>query len=740
MRAELADGRILEFPDGTDPAVIQATVKKLLSDQQQPATAQPAMTETVQPEMEAATQEPSPSQTGFIAPDTSLKPGGEEALGTMMSGMVAEPLAGLAGLLSLPFTDAGQAEKNIEAVRDALTFIPRSEAGMQQLQRIAETLQPVGEAMQTAEQATGGAAFEATGSPLAGAVGATVPTAALEAAGLGVIRRGARAAKSADAAAQARKAADAADIKRVRETLDVKDETQAAVNAAKPKTDPLDSIKAGEPPEAQSYEQVLKNIQREKTKKAVIDAMPDDEILQAAKDLGVDLNPDHYSGNRVFRELTQRLKDRPGSKLGAIEEKAIRDLGKRADDLIDEIGGQTDKTLLDANVKNSIYSTIDDLDAQAGVAYKLVDNAIPKAAKVEPAASQAYIKQVLSDLGGDKSQLSTAEKKLFAIMNTNPTYSALDRLRKDVGSGFRKKAGPFKDDNEGTLKQVYRVLSEDQQGVSDSFGVGADYAAARRLVASRKQIEDQAIKLFGREAQASIVPKLKSASAALTKGDTSKFNLLMKSLPESRRAEAAATLLNDLFTQGARTGQPLGQGFVKAFEGLNRNAGAKNILFDQLPKDARIRFDKIGRVATGIYRSKALENTSKTAGSLIAAMDDGGMFSKVYEIGRKAALAEGVTSAMGAPGVGGGAVLASALTKGRTTATQAADAFITSRKFKEAIEQAAKTGNAKKADDVLKSSKEYNKWKRHLSKEDAKKLAAVGFIPWVTGQTEEEQE
>lgn len=33
MRAELADGRVLEFPDGTDPLVIQATVKKMLGGQ-----------------------------------------------------------------------------------------------------------------------------------------------------------------------------------------------------------------------------------------------------------------------------------------------------------------------------------------------------------------------------------------------------------------------------------------------------------------------------------------------------------------------------------------------------------------------------------------------------------------------------------------------------------------------------------------------------------------------------------
>ena len=31
IQAQLADGRILEFPDGTDPNVIQTTVKKMVS-------------------------------------------------------------------------------------------------------------------------------------------------------------------------------------------------------------------------------------------------------------------------------------------------------------------------------------------------------------------------------------------------------------------------------------------------------------------------------------------------------------------------------------------------------------------------------------------------------------------------------------------------------------------------------------------------------------------------------------
>jgi hypothetical protein len=32
IQAQLADGRVLEFPDGTDPKVIQATVKRVIAN------------------------------------------------------------------------------------------------------------------------------------------------------------------------------------------------------------------------------------------------------------------------------------------------------------------------------------------------------------------------------------------------------------------------------------------------------------------------------------------------------------------------------------------------------------------------------------------------------------------------------------------------------------------------------------------------------------------------------------
>ncbi len=41
IEAQLADGRVLEFPDGTDPAVVQSTVKRVIAEGQ--AAQQPAI-------------------------------------------------------------------------------------------------------------------------------------------------------------------------------------------------------------------------------------------------------------------------------------------------------------------------------------------------------------------------------------------------------------------------------------------------------------------------------------------------------------------------------------------------------------------------------------------------------------------------------------------------------------------------------------------------------------------------
>lgn len=651
-----------------------------------------------------------------------------EALLNMLSSIAATPIAGIAGLGGL-LSDPETGSANVDAVMRALTYGPRTPEGIEAVKNVQALVEATGipQAMQQAERASG-EAFE-SGGPAAAAVGYALPTAVLEMAGLGAVRRVApRTTESI-----------------ILESPDVSRISAEAISESSPTTDigvDIGSIKAGPSPESKTYEQISTDLRKGRDKRVAEQVMPQQDILDAAEDLGVDLNPSHYSSNRAYIDVEQSLKSRPGSRLAVAEEKSIIELGERADQLINDIGGETDKSLLDLSLKSDIDATIRELEVKSSNAYRAVDSAIPREVVVNPKASIGYLDRIMSDLGGNEGLLSSSEKRLLQLTkeDVNTTYTALDRLRKDVGNGFRKNAGPYKDDDSGTLKQVYRVLSEDQQGVADSFGVGADYSAARRLVKSRKDLEDNALSLFGRDVGGSIVPKLTQSGAALTKGDVSRFNKLIEAIPPARRQEAVATMLNELFSLGARTKGPLGQGFVKAYEGLSRNKLAKDEIFKHLPDGAEKRFDQIAIVAAGIFRSKSLENNSKTARDIISAMDDGGMFSRVLDVGRKAAIAEGVGSAVGIPGAGTAGVLGAQLAKSKTKASVSADELIASPEFRRAVETAARANDPKRADLILSRSGAYSKWLSFLDARDAAQISTVGFIPWVTGQSDEERQ
>ena len=105
-----------------------------------------------------------------------------ENIGALVSGAVAEPLAGIAGLAQSlnPFADEGAGAQAVEATREALTFKPRTDVGQSQQQAIGETLAPVGEVLSSAEKFLGENTLELTGSPALASIAHSLPTAALE--------------------------------------------------------------------------------------------------------------------------------------------------------------------------------------------------------------------------------------------------------------------------------------------------------------------------------------------------------------------------------------------------------------------------------------------------------------------------------------------------------------------------------------------------------------------------------
>jgi hypothetical protein len=757
--ASLVRGRLQQA--GQAPAIQQETM------QQQPQS-QPNFAELVRARR---AQEPKPVLAQEIKKEAPQAKGLQsvlEPIFTIASSVAAEVPAAVATIASAPFQGLAGAVETGEKVRGALTFKPKSDAARKNLANILKFsgLEALGRGLEASEEFLVEKGLEAGGVAGGTALGA-IPLIALESLpflgrlkGLTKKRGASQVEGITDETFDGLESQGVnidnlspEDVNRIQtaEAAKVEDSigrltpgadrvTEEAIQASRPSGDSaqaIGAVKAGQTPELKDYSDIVDDIKKAKEKRVAMQVLPDEQIREAAESLNLDLNPSHYSTNQKLIEVEQAIKSTPGSHLAAKEVDAIEGLGNRADELIKEIGGATDKSLLDAKLKGSIDDAISSLELKSNNAYSIVDKAIPKSTKVDPGASKAFIASKLDELG-DESLLNSSEKRLAKLLENpnNPTYAAIDRLRKDVGNALGKKSDVFKSDDAGQLSQMYKVLSEDQQGVADIMGVGEDYAAARKLVSTRKNLEGEAVKLFGREVSGSIIPKLKSAAAGLTKGDVSTFNKLMTALPESRRSEVAATLLNDIFTTGSRKGGRLGGGFAGAFDGLNRNIAAKNALFKHLPPESRKRFDKIGTVATGIFKAKAFENPSRTAiaRNIVDAMDDGSIFSRIYKVGKTAVAAEAITTIAGFPGTGATtAILVDALSRKPTSAMKKADAMLTSRAFERSIEEALK-GNTQKANKIISGSQKFKNWLPTVSRRDAADIAAIGFIPWLVNQ------
>ena len=87
-------------------------------------------------------------------------------------------------------------------------------------------------------------------------------------------------------------------------------------------------------------------------------AAPDAKTVAAAKRLGIEdyLQPDHVTTNQAYRELAQAVKSVPGSEARAAEMAGLEQVGDRASRLVDEIGGTSDVSALDASVKNRMQA------------------------------------------------------------------------------------------------------------------------------------------------------------------------------------------------------------------------------------------------------------------------------------------------------------------------------------------------------------------------------------------------
>lgn len=483
--------------------------------------------------------------------------------------------------------------------------------------------------------------------------------------------------------------------------------------------------------------------------RAAEEVRPNQSTIDAAKRLGMEeqLLPSHFSKNPTYRAIEQGLKSVPASQLAAQEHVAINTLAQKADDLIEVAGGTSNKVGLSDKFKTESIKAIDDLTKKSDAIYGEISSKIPARAPSVATNTISMLKSKAKDLGGVEN-LSPAEKMIFSKLGkkgTTPTYALLDNTRKQIGAAISKNEGPFKDQTSAELKQLYGAITDDQKVVAAAHGMGDKWDVAKGLVSQRKQLEDHMVTALGKDLGGTFTSRLSPAIQGLRKGNVKQFNTLIAATPPHMRQEVVASALNDAFTLGSRKEQQLNiPGFVDWYSGAKRS-GALPAVTKHLPAEAAKRLDDIYAVANGIRVAKSSEISTGRIQSLLDQFDkDGGMISKVYNIGKKAAAAEGVTSSLGAPGIGTASVIASTLAGKKTARTVAADQLIASSKFRNAARLMASGDSIRLASaregvqKALTRSREYQRWAATLDNPTRQAIAKVGLLNWL-GSTSEEK-
>lgn len=105
--------------------------------------------------------------------------GALENIRSIGGSMVAEPIAGLAGLAAAAIPGGKTGAEMVESVRSGAQdmFAPTTQAGINQQRAIGEALQPVGDFIEGIRQGGGDYVFEKTGSPLAASLATAAPDA-----------------------------------------------------------------------------------------------------------------------------------------------------------------------------------------------------------------------------------------------------------------------------------------------------------------------------------------------------------------------------------------------------------------------------------------------------------------------------------------------------------------------------------------------------------------------------------
>ncbi len=330
-----------------------------------------------------------------------------------------------------------------------------------------------------------------------------------------------------------------------------------------------------------------------------------------------------------------------------------------------------------------------------------------------------------------------------------PTFQALDTARQRIDPVIQQihakaRAGEMLTDQDYADLALHQSLLSDQRRVADAHGVAGEFDNARALAAERAHWHGNLVSLLGKEFNDAITSKVGYAMDGLRKGEVARFEAVMDKMPPAMQRQVVMTALNSAFTSGGRsTSRGINApGFAKYWDELSRHPTAKTALMKYLPSAAQTDLENIAKVGKGL--GNAL-NKNIHSGRILDVLkgytESDGVIARLWDTGKKVAVASGVTSLFGHPVLGVLAVLASKwAAREKPLIDVTASALLGSDRFLDALKAFAAAGGTMRSNVVAREKQlmrtaVYKRWVAALGHESAARVAAVGPLTYLTEST-----
>jgi hypothetical protein len=469
--------------------------------------------------------------------------------------------------------------------------------------------------------------------------------------------------------------------------------------------------------------------------KLIAQAKINPEIKEMAERLGFKLPFDIFAEGEIIKRAAGITRDVKGSVADVVFEREIKDAIIQADNVIADLGGSSDLSLIANNINKSLNDLQIDLETKASKLYAQVDDSVKRPQNVDLQSTMALLNQIIQEDG-----IESLSPKLRAILKRKGfTYGGLVQLKGDIGQAI-KGSGPFKDSSSGQLKRIYGAITDDQLANVNRLG-GDDVknilVKANELTAKKKALEDNIISAMGKDLEGSLASSLRTSISTASKGEVAKLNRTLELIPEELRREAIITAISTLSRQGGTKGAKFGFAqYGKIFSGLENQSVVMNILKKNLGNETVKVLSELNIISNRITEARGnVSATGKANQALINSMQAEGILEKFLGGSMLARAAKGAVG--GTAGFVSGVPYAAPITatlfqmikvSPKERLKMAGDLFNDTR-FRTLIDNISETGTASvKAVNDLANSPVYRRWAKTMGIEDPRNWLNTAIV------------